>query len=85
MAERMYCREYKNNRRPGAMAVVFVHFGGAVGELPPESETPNPHFLQAQFRFCLRPTSFLKPESRLPQLLLSRTDRGAIPHPSRIL
>jgi hypothetical protein len=52
-----------------APAAIFVQIGGAVGELPPESETPNPHFLQAQFRFCLRQARFSKPEFRLPQLL----------------
>jgi hypothetical protein len=61
----------------------FSILGGAVGELPPESEVPGPRFLQAQFRFYLRQAHFSKPEWRLQQLLNFGRIAERVPHPSR--
>ena len=47
----------------------FSNRGGAVGELPPESESPDQCFLQAQFRICLMPSVAPKLGSDRQQLL----------------
>ena len=49
--------------------------GGAVGELPPESESPDQRFLQAQSRICLRLPSVPRPNSRRQQFTEFRASR----------
>jgi len=52
--------QLKKHDRPRVI-VPSQNSGGAVGELPPESESPDQRFLQAQLRVCLRPPTVSKP------------------------